>query len=311
MHHASSGCAMNVGDLLGTGTISGPEKDQRGSLLEISWNGTEPIELARRRQAHVPRRRRFAGDARLVPGRRLSRRLRRSRGDDSGGGVISAVIRDASAKHPAPGSSKFRVLVLRIPGMTFEALTLLRRNIPYPRRMRRDIFDTEFQVHPLVRRRLLDDAHARPPLLRRPDRPRRKTAAAVRADIVKLGLDAIRAERAFIGADPRLRRIRRQVLVAIFAVRPKLQRHDRFISVDTGSSQIECAIRMAKFPRFAPCQASSALSGSFRAFLEVRQTERRIASSLTLLAMARAELASRLPLLHHLADIRLRRIPDR
>jgi fumarylacetoacetase len=33
VHHASSGCAMNVGDLLGSGTISGPEKDQRGSLL--------------------------------------------------------------------------------------------------------------------------------------------------------------------------------------------------------------------------------------------------------------------------------------
>ncbi len=45
MHHASSGCAMNVGDLLGSGTISGPEKDQRGSLLEIAWNGTEPAEL--------------------------------------------------------------------------------------------------------------------------------------------------------------------------------------------------------------------------------------------------------------------------
>ncbi|RZN21557.1 fumarylacetoacetase [Bradyrhizobium sp. Leo121] len=46
LHHASSGCAMNIGDLLGSGTISGPEKDQRGSLLEISWNGTEPVELA-------------------------------------------------------------------------------------------------------------------------------------------------------------------------------------------------------------------------------------------------------------------------
>jgi fumarylacetoacetase len=45
MHHASSGCAMNVGDLLGSGTISGPEKSQRGSLLEISWNGAEPVEL--------------------------------------------------------------------------------------------------------------------------------------------------------------------------------------------------------------------------------------------------------------------------
>jgi fumarylacetoacetase len=45
LHHASSGCAMNVGDLLGSGTISGPEKGLRGSLLEISWNGTEPLEL--------------------------------------------------------------------------------------------------------------------------------------------------------------------------------------------------------------------------------------------------------------------------
>ncbi len=46
VHHASSGCAMNVGDLLGSGTHLRPEKDQRGSLLEISWNGTEPVELA-------------------------------------------------------------------------------------------------------------------------------------------------------------------------------------------------------------------------------------------------------------------------
>ncbi|MGX9390585.1 fumarylacetoacetase [Nitrobacteraceae bacterium UC4446_H13] len=45
VHHASGGCAMNVGDLLGSGTISGPEKDQRGSLLEISWNGSEPLDL--------------------------------------------------------------------------------------------------------------------------------------------------------------------------------------------------------------------------------------------------------------------------
>jgi len=36
---------MNAGDLLGSGTISGPNKQERGSLLEISWNGTEPLEL--------------------------------------------------------------------------------------------------------------------------------------------------------------------------------------------------------------------------------------------------------------------------
>jgi fumarylacetoacetase len=44
-HHASSGCAMNAGDLLGSGTISGPEKDQRGSLIELSWGGKETITL--------------------------------------------------------------------------------------------------------------------------------------------------------------------------------------------------------------------------------------------------------------------------
>jgi fumarylacetoacetase len=44
-HHASSGCAMNSGDLLGSGTISGNEKNQRGSLLELSWGGKEPLTL--------------------------------------------------------------------------------------------------------------------------------------------------------------------------------------------------------------------------------------------------------------------------
>lgn len=44
-HHTTSGCAMNVGDLLGSGTISGPTKDSRGSLLELSWGGKEPIAI--------------------------------------------------------------------------------------------------------------------------------------------------------------------------------------------------------------------------------------------------------------------------
>ena len=44
-HHTSSGCPMRVGDLLGSGTISGPTKDSRGSLLELSWGGKEPIKL--------------------------------------------------------------------------------------------------------------------------------------------------------------------------------------------------------------------------------------------------------------------------
>lgn len=44
-HHTTSGCPMRVGDLLGSGTISGPTKDSRGSLLELSWGGKEPLTL--------------------------------------------------------------------------------------------------------------------------------------------------------------------------------------------------------------------------------------------------------------------------
>ena len=44
-HHTTSGCGMRVGDLLGSGTISGTQKDSRGSLLELSWSGKEPLEL--------------------------------------------------------------------------------------------------------------------------------------------------------------------------------------------------------------------------------------------------------------------------
>ena len=45
-HHSITGCNMRVGDLMGSGTISGPEKDSRGSLLELTWNTTEPLTLA-------------------------------------------------------------------------------------------------------------------------------------------------------------------------------------------------------------------------------------------------------------------------
>ena len=44
-HHSTSGCPMRTGDLLGSGTISGPEKHMRGSLLELSWGGKEPLTL--------------------------------------------------------------------------------------------------------------------------------------------------------------------------------------------------------------------------------------------------------------------------
>ncbi|WP_144460729.1 fumarylacetoacetase [Siminovitchia fortis] len=44
-HHTITGCNLNPGDLLASGTISGPEKESRGSLLELAWRGKEPIEF--------------------------------------------------------------------------------------------------------------------------------------------------------------------------------------------------------------------------------------------------------------------------
>jgi fumarylacetoacetase len=44
-HHTVSGCNLRVGDLIGSGTISGDAPDSYGSLLELTWNGTRPLRL--------------------------------------------------------------------------------------------------------------------------------------------------------------------------------------------------------------------------------------------------------------------------
>jgi fumarylacetoacetase len=44
-HHTVNGCNARPGDLYASGTISGPGKHERGSMLELSWRGAEPIEL--------------------------------------------------------------------------------------------------------------------------------------------------------------------------------------------------------------------------------------------------------------------------
>jgi fumarylacetoacetase len=44
-HHTSNGCNLRPGDLLASGTVSGPTKESRGCLLERTWRGTEPLEL--------------------------------------------------------------------------------------------------------------------------------------------------------------------------------------------------------------------------------------------------------------------------
>lgn len=44
-HHTITGCKVEVGDMMGSGTISGPTPDSYGSMLEIAWNATKPVEL--------------------------------------------------------------------------------------------------------------------------------------------------------------------------------------------------------------------------------------------------------------------------
>ncbi len=45
-HHTIAGCNVQVGDLMGSGTISGPTPDSYGSMLELAWNATKPLTLS-------------------------------------------------------------------------------------------------------------------------------------------------------------------------------------------------------------------------------------------------------------------------
>ena len=45
-HHTVNGCNVNVGDMMASGTISGPDPHAYGSMLELSWKGTKPIKMA-------------------------------------------------------------------------------------------------------------------------------------------------------------------------------------------------------------------------------------------------------------------------
>ncbi|MDO7173329.1 fumarylacetoacetase [Mariniflexile sp. AS56] len=44
-HHTINGCPINSGDMMGSGTISGPTPDSYGSMLELSWRGEKPIKM--------------------------------------------------------------------------------------------------------------------------------------------------------------------------------------------------------------------------------------------------------------------------
>ena len=44
-HHTVNGCNVNVGDMMGSGTISGKDENSYGSMLEISWAGSKPVQM--------------------------------------------------------------------------------------------------------------------------------------------------------------------------------------------------------------------------------------------------------------------------
>jgi fumarylacetoacetase len=52
-HLTVNGAALRIGDLLATGTISGPEPGQRGSLIELTWGGAEPLEAGGARRTFL------------------------------------------------------------------------------------------------------------------------------------------------------------------------------------------------------------------------------------------------------------------
>ena len=68
-HLTVNGASLRTGDLFASGTISGPERDQRGSFLELSWGGAEPFA----RRPHLPRGRRRGRAALHRPGHRGGR----------------------------------------------------------------------------------------------------------------------------------------------------------------------------------------------------------------------------------------------
>lgn len=45
-HHTVNGCNINVGDMMASGTISGPDRSEYGSMMELTWRGTQPITLS-------------------------------------------------------------------------------------------------------------------------------------------------------------------------------------------------------------------------------------------------------------------------
>ncbi len=94
---------------------AGRRRESRGSLLELAWRGTEPLELPDGETPDVPRGRRPRDDDRLVPGRRLPRRLRRAVGPSASrppAGVLSGIAPAGIASTASRGGAQRRHTVI-------------------------------------------------------------------------------------------------------------------------------------------------------------------------------------------------------
>jgi fumarylacetoacetase len=102
-HHTVNGCALVPGDLLGTGTLSGPHLEEAGAPRGAHAGREEPGEASRWRDAHVPRGRRRRDLPRLVRG--AGRRAHRpGRGHCAATGGFAGVTVERAAGRSAPAS---------------------------------------------------------------------------------------------------------------------------------------------------------------------------------------------------------------
>lgn len=101
MHHAVTGCKMNPGDLLASGTISGPTEDSFGSMLELSWKGSRTISLGDKEE------RKFLKDGDTVI---MEGFCAREGQGHVGFGQCLGTVSPASTKHPQipPSSNPYR-----------------------------------------------------------------------------------------------------------------------------------------------------------------------------------------------------------
>src|SRR5439155_25399398 len=109
------------------------------------------------------------------------------------------------------------------------ALSPLRRNNPDQARELGMSHGVHRPVPDLGARRVLPKEVFTLPVLRRPDRPRDESPAAVGADVIEDIFNARRAERTFVSANARVQRVGRQRLVTVFARWPQFQHGARYL----------------------------------------------------------------------------------